>query len=220
MHIDYKGPLNPKSSGRKYILVIVDAFSKFIQAYPTKNCSAKTTITMLKHWFYKFGPPDRIVSDRGSSFLNHEFIDFCYIHGVENKFLSGYNPQANGQVETMNQHIGAYLRCITGERIKRWSLVIEQFCFAYNTSIVSVLKMSPFQIMFNRKPKTPNQFKLGTLRKANRQCKRSMHNYCDRFGPHCHEEKNLLTKSLRTFMHEKPLTQEMMDRESDIIETF
>ena len=35
--------------------------------------------------------------------------------------------------------------------------------------------------------------------KANRQCERSMNNYCDRFGPHCQEDKNLFTKSIRAF---------------------
>ena len=220
LHIDYKGPINPKSNGNQYILVIVDAFSRFVQAYPTRTCSSKHTIEALKHYFYRFGIPEKLVSDRGSSFVSREFIDFCNIHGVKNALLSGYNPQANGQVETINQHITSYLRCITGDNTNKWSNLINQWCFAYNTSTISSLGETPYEIVFGQKPKVPNQFKLGTIRKSNRNCKITNNNMCNRFGNHCHDNNSELTHALQVFLNKKPLTKEMMTREEEITEIY
>jgi len=103
IHIDFKGPINPPSNGYKYILVIVDTFSRYIQAMPTKDCSSKTAIEYLLAYIYiyRFGIPNYIVSDRGSHFLNKDFMHTCTNLDIQLKYLSGFNPQANGTVENV-----------------------------------------------------------------------------------------------------------------------
>ena len=48
LHMDYKGEISPPSKLNKNILVIVDAYSKLVHAYPTKSQTAATTIECLE----------------------------------------------------------------------------------------------------------------------------------------------------------------------------
>ncbi|MCP4460972.1 MAG: hypothetical protein GY816_23570, partial [Cytophagales bacterium] len=66
IHIDYKGPFNPRSLGNKYCLVIVDAYTHFVQIIPTPTADATSTINALRrHWIPIFGIPRYIVHDQG-----------------------------------------------------------------------------------------------------------------------------------------------------------
>ena len=72
VHIDLVGALT-RSNGHNYILVYVDAFSKFIQAVPLVDKSAVTVAKATHSIMMKFGPPESIVIDNGKEWLNHFF---------------------------------------------------------------------------------------------------------------------------------------------------
>ena len=48
VHIDHKGPLHPTSTNDVYCLLIVDAFSPFLMAYPVRNTTALATISAVE----------------------------------------------------------------------------------------------------------------------------------------------------------------------------
>ena len=59
VHIDHKGPLNPSGKGKKHCLVVVDAFSRFVQVYAVKSTSASYTIKALEKFITSFGIPQK-----------------------------------------------------------------------------------------------------------------------------------------------------------------
>ena len=65
IHIDHKGPLRLSSNSNTYCLVVVDAFSRFIGAYPVRDTGAQTTINALEKWIASYGIPQKIVHDNG-----------------------------------------------------------------------------------------------------------------------------------------------------------
>ncbi|XP_045457834.1 uncharacterized protein LOC123668084 [Melitaea cinxia] len=75
INIDFKGPL-PSKTANKYIITIIDEYSRFPFAYPCKDMTSATVITCLKDLFLTFGQPLYIHSDRGSSFISEEFKSF------------------------------------------------------------------------------------------------------------------------------------------------
>ena len=64
--IDVLGPLPMTKAGNKYILVIADYFTKWVEAYPMANQEAQTVANLLVHKFIsRFGVPLLIHSDQG-----------------------------------------------------------------------------------------------------------------------------------------------------------
>jgi transposase InsO family protein len=94
----------PKSSPgwHTYLLVVVDKFTKWIEAIPVTNQTAATAIKFFHGITCHFGIPCSIITDNGSNFVSDEFHQFCGRLGIKLSFASVSHPQANGQVEKIN----------------------------------------------------------------------------------------------------------------------
>lgn len=101
LSIDFKGPL-PSNTRNKYLLTIIDEYSRFPFAFPCSDMSSSTVISCLRQLFSIFGMPAYIHSDRGSCFISTELRQFLLNMGVATSHTTAYNPQGNGQVERLN----------------------------------------------------------------------------------------------------------------------
>ena len=72
-HIDHKGPLRPSSHGKNFCLVVIDAFSRYLQVYPCTHADCKETIKLLEKYITTFGIPQQIIHDTGSIFMSNDF---------------------------------------------------------------------------------------------------------------------------------------------------
>ena len=69
VYIDTIGPFNSDSEiiqankGMNYVLVIIDAFSRFVQLYPIENVSAEAALHSFTSWFSNFGVPSEITTN-------------------------------------------------------------------------------------------------------------------------------------------------------------
>ena len=76
--------VDPSKDGKENILVLTDAFTKFSQAFVTPNQKAITVAKILvDKWFYTYGIPARIHSDKGRSFDNEIMSHLYDMYGVE-----------------------------------------------------------------------------------------------------------------------------------------
>ena len=90
--IDFIG-LFSSSLGYKYILVMVDYVSKWVEAIPTIHNDAKVVKKMLKKIIFpRFGTPRALVSDGGSHFCNHMIEALLKKYGVTHKVATPYHP--------------------------------------------------------------------------------------------------------------------------------
>ena len=76
-HIDHLEFLPSTKKQYRYILIVVDAFSKFVWLYATKSCNSSEVIEHLRKQSILFGNPRRIISDRGTAFTSAAFEDYC-----------------------------------------------------------------------------------------------------------------------------------------------
>ena len=97
--IDFVGPLPETEEGNRYILVMVDYFTKWPEVKATKRADARTVVKFLyEEVICRHGPPIYLHSDRGTHFINQ------LVEGLSEKFRmrhhrsTPYRPQANGQV--------------------------------------------------------------------------------------------------------------------------
>lgn len=83
LFIDYLGPLPRTRKGNQYILVAIDAFSRFIWLVPSRNVTAGITIAHLTNIFSLFGPPKQMVSDNAPAFRSGPFRSFCFNNAIK-----------------------------------------------------------------------------------------------------------------------------------------
>ena len=138
VHMDYAGPVQGK-----WILVIVDAHSKYIDAHVSSPSSAVTE-RMLRRTFATHGSPHVIVPDNASSFTSKEFSRFGALNGIKHVRCAPYHPSSNGLAERAVQTI----KKITGDLETRLLRVLAR----YRLLLQSTTGQSPAMPLMGRQP--------------------------------------------------------------------
>lgn len=150
IYMDFVGPLPRSTSGNAYILVVVDAFSKFVHIHPMRTANTQATIKCLKdHIFLIFGAPRYLISDNGSQFTATNFKNFLEQFKVTIWYTARYHPQANATEaanKTVETAIRAYLKDEANHR--RWDVHLNEIACAMNTAKHSSTNFSPFFVLF------------------------------------------------------------------------
>ena len=104
--LDVLGPLPCTHSGNKYILIVADYFSKWVEAFPMPNQEACTVAELLiKEVVCRFGVPLLIHSDQGRNFESAVFTEMCQLLGIQKIRTTAHHPQSDGMVERFNRTI-------------------------------------------------------------------------------------------------------------------
>ncbi len=100
----------------RYILVVIDRFSRWIEAVPTPHPDCKSVLKFLcKEVFPRFGLPDTISSDNGPHFVAQISKMTFKMLGIKQKFGCVYHPQSQGTVERANGTLKAKLAKILAD---------------------------------------------------------------------------------------------------------
>ena len=103
LHIDLIRPTRTESlGGKRYIMVIVDDFSRYIWVEflrEKSEASEKLEILCKRLQNEKGVPIFKIKSDHDKEFENARFESFCEKNGIKKEFLAPKTPQQNGVVE-------------------------------------------------------------------------------------------------------------------------
>lgn len=120
VHVDHVGPFETSRKGNKYLLVIIDGFTKFTIIEPVKSQKTRHTIKVLLDVICLFGCPTRIISDRGTAFMARAFKVFCETYGTKHVLNAVATPRANGQCERYNRTIVSSLAATTSGKGSYW----------------------------------------------------------------------------------------------------
>ena len=157
IHMDLFGPLKTSGSGKKYIMCVTDAFSKYVELVALPNKEAETVAASLfSKWLCRHGLPNEIVSDNGKEFCNSVVDKMLLLMNVKKTNTSPYHPQTNAQVEVCNKTIATYLKTQVSTDTLDWELYMAPMAFAYNTSFHRTLKATPFKITYGQEARTIN----------------------------------------------------------------
>jgi transposase InsO family protein len=114
--LDLVGPFKKAKGGFTHIFIVVDNFTKWIEAKPATSIIVAKAVEFIKKIMYRFGVPDNIITNNGTQFTMREFKDFCGDSGIKTNYALVSHPQSNGQVEHSNGMIlqGLKPRIFTG----------------------------------------------------------------------------------------------------------
>lgn len=148
LHLDYAGPFMNKS-----FLIVVDAYTKWVEVIPQNSTTASSTIDALREIFSRFGLPLKIVTDNGPQFRAFEFTSFLTMNGIFQHFSAPYHPATNGQAERFVYTVKQGLRAMENEagslHEKLCTFLMQQRKLPNSTTGIS-----PSELMFSRQIRT------------------------------------------------------------------
>ena len=157
LHIDILGPINKTKEGYRYILMVVDSFSKWTEAFPLHTMEAREVAWKIyDEVICRFGCPESILTDRGQNFMSTLLKEICNILGITKLSTSSYHAACNAQVERMNSVVLQKLRIYGNKEQTDWAQLLPSIMFSYRTTpALDSTNYSPYFILFGKECRMP-----------------------------------------------------------------
>ena len=166
--IDLMGPFPVSSQGNKYVLVVVDSFSKWMEAYAIPSIHAEVVAEkLLTEFMSRFGVPHQIKSDRGKQFDCELFNHLCRLLEVDHFMSTPFHPQGNSKCERMVKVVGNLISAFCSD-YENWDHHLSLLTMAYRTTVHEVTGYTPNLIMTGREISLPVDIMLGDLQQQDK----------------------------------------------------
>ena len=124
------------AKGYKYILVVCDYFTKYTEAYPLKDKTARSVADALMDiWLPRYGFPLFLHSDQGKEFDNVMIHTLSELLGTVKTKTTPYHPRSDGLVERFNRTLLAMLAMFVSQEHDNWDDLLPFMMLAYNTTV-------------------------------------------------------------------------------------
>ena len=156
--MDLMGPLPTTHDGNRYILVIGDYWTKWMEAYPLPNIEATTVATaFVQEFVCRYGAPLELHTDQGSNFESAVFQQMCETLGIHKTRTTAYNPKSDGLIERFNKTlIDMVASLLDPQKHQRdWDLQLPYACAAYRSAVQASTGETPNMLMLGREVSLP-----------------------------------------------------------------
>jgi transposase InsO family protein len=153
--MDTARPLHETKSGNRYILVVIDHYSKWCEAKAVADHGAKTVAKFLEDdVICRYGVPKFVLIDNGGEWAA-EFDAMCKDYGIHHQHTARQWPQCNGMAERLIKTIkhGIMVLSPVPDNANCWDEQLAKVMFGYRCGIQSSTKLSPFMILIRRTPR-------------------------------------------------------------------
>ena len=183
VHIDILGPISESNRGNRYVLVMVDQFTKWVECCALPDQSAETVArSFVDNIVARLGCPFELHSDQGRNFESNVVKEICRLLEISKTRTTPYRPQANGQVERFNRTIMQILRCFMQEYHGDWDVYLPLVAGAIRSSVNRSTGFTPNYLMLGREVMRPLDLMLPKM-----------------IGDVCSREANFVTKYQTAF---------------------
>ncbi len=156
LQLDFIGPLPSAKGGYRYCLVIIDKFSKWVEAIPTRNNSANTVARVVANQILPlWGAPIQIESDQGTHFTGQVMKQICQMLNIKQRFHIPYRPQSSGMVERANRTIKESISKQVAQHKNQWIDALPTVLTILRATPSKATGISPFELMTGRVMKLP-----------------------------------------------------------------
>ncbi|CAG4947035.1 unnamed protein product [Colias eurytheme] len=152
---DLFGPLPKGPQGERWILIVEDTASKWVEVFALTEATAEMCAkTLVNEVFMRFGLPRRMISDNGVQFVADVMQKAMFVLGVKQSLVPLYHPEAN-PVERKNRDLKAQLAILVEGRHQTWPEVLPFVRFAFNSSVTKSTDHTPAYLTFGRELRSP-----------------------------------------------------------------
>ena len=164
LSIDIMGSFVAGRKGERYILSIIDCFSRYLILVPLRDHTATTVSRALyERVIGYFGCPQKILSDRGTEFTGYIWTDLMELLGIQQLLTSPYYPQGNGIVERSHCTVSNMIRAhLVNHDDRGWVDVLPGVMPAYNEMVQGQHGYSASQVMWGQGMNLPTDLLHGT----------------------------------------------------------
>ena len=160
--IDITGPHIRSLRGNKYILTLVDHFSKWSEAIPLPNHTAETIArALMTHVFSRFGAPQQLLSDRAPEFESELFTSLLKWMEIDKLRTTAYQPSTNGIVERFHRTLHSMIGKVVSESQRDWDERLYAVLAAYRSSVHESTGFTPNRLFLGRETRTPIDVLMG-----------------------------------------------------------
>ena len=158
VRIDIAGPLPVNGKSNRYIVTMMDVYSRYLIATPVRNHRASAVSRCLYESVVAyFGAPRSILSDRGTEFTGMIWESLTQMLGAKIKLTSPYYPQGNSVIEKSHRTLSNMLRTMLLEKRGRdWSSLLPSVMLYMNSMIQEKTGVSACEILFDHNPNLPS----------------------------------------------------------------
>lgn len=142
--------------GNRYIVVMVDLFTRHLMAVPVPDLSVATYVDcVLTSIIAEHGCPERLISDQGGQFIGNLATAVYEAMRIRKQGTTAYHPMSNGLVERMNATVVNHLKAMCMSHPSDWDRELKWFVMAYRTSVHRVTQCTPFELVHGRECRLP-----------------------------------------------------------------
>lgn len=136
-----------RAQGKKFLLVIVDEYSGWVEAYPMGKEDAKTVIKCLVNYYIpQHGFPRTIRSDNGSHFKNQDLATVEKMMGLKHKYGTVYHPESQGKEERVNGVIkNKLVKILVGTKLS-WVEALPIALMSIRSTVNQTTGFTPFEL--------------------------------------------------------------------------
>jgi len=162
------GPLKKAPGGFTHLFVVVDKFTKWIEAKPIALLTAANAASFFRDIVYRFGVPNSIITDNGVQFKGHDFLQFCDQFHIKVEWAAVAHPRTNGQVERANGMILQGLKPRIFDRLKKfggkWVAELPAVLWSLRTTPSRATGCTPFFLAYGAEAVLPTELEYGSPR--------------------------------------------------------
>lgn len=159
LHVDHLGPFVKSRRGNQYLIVAVDAFTKYVFAEAAANTKEKLVEKFLLEINEIFRMSERLISERGAAFTSENFKKFCDRMGGDHKRTAVATPRENGQVERYNRTILDALTASLEDEV-HWDSLVLKVVWGLNNTINKSTGKVPAELLLGFRPRHQFESKL------------------------------------------------------------
>ncbi|WZZ77688.1 hypothetical protein YC2023_098260 [Brassica napus] len=157
----------PNSRQRRFVLVLTDYFTKWIEAEAFAQVTEKEVRGFVwKNIICRHGLPYEIVTDNGSQFMSGKFKDFCSKWDIRLSPSTPRYPQGNGQAESSNKIIIDGIKKRLDLKKGYWADELDGVLWSHRTTPRGATKSTPFSLAYGMEAMAPAEVNVTSLRRS------------------------------------------------------